>query len=100
MARATSEAVMRAKAAAPLTMAAIVPDRPGQVNERASDDTRFPERGNLRLAHAEEAREHLVGVLSQRWARVAHAARRDRKPGMTVGCGSGPTSDGTSMMVS
>src|SRR5499427_4779448 len=81
MARATSEEVMRARAAAPLIMAAIVPDRLGQVNERASDDTRLPERGDLRLAHAEEAREHLVGVLPQRWARVAHAARRGREPG-------------------
>src|SRR5215831_17480424 len=73
--------MMRARAVAPLIIAAIVPDRPGQVNERASDDSRLPERGDLRLAHAEEAREHLIGVLSQRRARVAHAARRGREPG-------------------
>src|SRR5215471_19323786 len=81
MARATSEALMRARAATPLIMAPIVPDRLGQVNERASDDTRLPERGDLRLAHAEEAREHLVGVLSQRRARMTHAARCGREPG-------------------
>src|SRR5215510_15162380 len=81
MARAASEAAMGARAAAPLTMAAIVPDRAGEVNERASDDTRLPERGDLRLAHAEEAREHLICVLPQRRARVAHAAWRGREPG-------------------
>src|SRR5262249_41862818 len=109
------EAVMRTRAATPLIMAPIVPDRLGQVNERASDDTRLPERGDLRLAHAEEAREHLVGVLSQGRARGAPPAPRGGEPGgdpprtrpgvaesrgMTAGCGSGPTSDGTSMMVS
>src|SRR5499433_4247391 len=81
MARATSEAVMRTRASTPLIMAPILPDRLGQVNERASDDTRLPEPGDLRLAHAEEAREHLVGVLTQGRARVAHAARRGGEPG-------------------